>query len=28
VFTEEMADAGKVASEFNDWPVNPRETAV
>lgn len=28
VFTEEMADAGKVASEFYDWPVNPRETAV
>ena len=28
VFTEEMKDAGKVASEFNDWPVNPRESAV
>ena len=28
VFTEEMQDAGKVASEFNDWPVNPRESAV
>ena len=28
VFTQEMADAGKVASEFNDWPSNPREPAV
>ena len=28
VFTEEMQDAGKKASEFNDWPVNPRESAV
>ena len=28
VFTEEMKDAGKTASEFNDWPVNPRESAV
>ena len=28
VFTEEMRDAGKVASEFNDWPVNPRESTV
>ena len=28
VFTEEMQNAGKVASEFNDWPVNPRESAV
>lgn len=28
VFTQEMADAGKVASEFNDWPSNPRESAV
>ena len=28
VLTQEMADAGKVAAEFNDWPVNPRETAV
>ena len=28
VFTQEMADAGQLASEFNDWPVNPRETAV
>ena len=28
VFTEEMQDAGKVASEFHDWPVNPRESAV
>lgn len=28
VLTQEMADAGKVAAEFYDWPVNPRETAV
>jgi hypothetical protein len=28
VFTEEMRDAGKTASEFNEWPVNPRESAV
>jgi hypothetical protein len=28
VFTEEMRDAGKKASEFNDWPVNPREPVV
>ena len=28
VFTEEMQDAGKKTSEFNDWPVNPRESAV
>lgn len=28
VFTQEMADAGKVAAEFNDWPSNPRESAV
>jgi hypothetical protein len=28
VLTQDMADAGKVAAEFNDWPVNPRETAV
>ena len=24
VFTEEMRDAGKKASEFDDWPKNPR----
>ena len=24
VFTEEMSDAGKKASEFNEWPQNPR----
>jgi hypothetical protein len=24
VFTEEMADAGKKASEFDEWPENPR----
>ena len=24
VFTEEMKDAGKKASEFDDWPKNPR----
>ena len=28
VFTEEMKDAGKLASEFNEWPVNPRESVV
>ena len=28
VFTEEMRDAGKKSSELNDWPVNPRESAV
>ena len=28
VYTEEMREAGKTASEFNDWPVNPRENAV
>lgn len=28
VFTQEMADAGQLASEFNDWPSNPRESAV
>jgi|TARA_R100000084_G_C4648815_1_gene148384 hypothetical protein len=26
VFTEEMQDAGKKASEFHDWPENPRES--
>ena len=26
VFTVEMRDAGKTASEFNEWPVNPRES--
>ena len=26
VLTQEMVDAGKVASEFNDWPENPRES--
>ncbi|MAK52238.1 hypothetical protein, partial [Marinobacter sp.] len=24
VFTEEMKDAGKKASEFDEWPENPR----
>ena len=28
VFTEEMRDAGKKSSELNDWPVNPRESAI
>ena len=28
VFTEEMKDAGKLSSELNEWPVNPRESAV
>ena len=26
VFTEEMEDAGKKASEFDEWPSNPRES--
>ena len=26
VFTEEMKDAGKKASEFDEWPRNPRES--
>ena len=26
IFTEEMQDAGKKASEFNEWPINPRES--
>ena len=26
IFTKEMKDAGKKASEFNEWPVNPRES--
>jgi len=26
VFTKEMADAGKEASEFDEWPSNPRES--
>ena len=26
VYTEEMRDAGKKASEFNEWPINPRES--
>ena len=26
VFTQEMADAGKKASEFAEWPRNPRES--
>ena len=28
IFTEEMRDAGKKASELNEWPVNPRESEV
>ena len=24
VFTKEMEDAGKKASEFDEWPLNPR----
>ena len=28
VFTVEMQDAGKTASEFNEWPVNPREEVI
>ena len=26
IFTEEMRDAGKEASEFDEWPSNPRES--
>jgi hypothetical protein len=26
IFTEKMRDAGKKASEFDDWPSNPRES--
>jgi len=26
MFTQEMQDAGKIASEFYDWPKNPRES--
>lgn len=26
VFTEEMKDAGKKSSEFDEWPSNPRES--
>ena len=26
IFTKEMKDAGKTASEFNEWPINPRES--
>ena len=26
VFTKEMEDAGKKASEFDEWPVHPRES--
>jgi len=28
IFTEEMRDAGKLASEFHEWPVNPREEVM
>ena len=28
VYTEEMRDAGKLASELNEWPVNPREEVI
>ena len=28
VYTEEMRDAGKLASEFDEWPVNPREEVI
>jgi hypothetical protein len=27
VFTQAMADAGKKASEFDEWPSNPRESS-
>ena len=28
VYTEEMKDAAKLASEFDEWPVNPREEVI
>ena len=28
VYTEEMRDAGKLTSELNEWPVNPREEVI
>ena len=28
VFTEEMRNAGKLASELDEWPVDPREEAI
>ena len=28
VFTEEMRNAGKLASELDEWPVNPREEVI
>ena len=28
VYTEEMRDAGKLASELDEWPVNPREEVI
>ena len=28
VYTEEMRDAGKLASELNEWPVNPRGEVI
>ena len=28
VFTEEMRDAGKLASELDEWPGNPREEMI
>ena len=28
VYTEEMRDAGKLASELDEWPVDPREEAI
>ena len=28
VFTEEMKDAGKLASELDEWPVNPRGEVI
>ena len=27
-YTEEMREAGKLASEFDEWPVNPREEVI
>ena len=28
VYTEEMRDAGKLAPELDEWPVNPREEVI
>ena len=28
VYTEEMREAGKLAPELDEWPVNPREEVI